>query len=375
MSESINITYDSIEFKDISDNILNSIVCDASGNLDISGGTLITQDISATEISCVNLTGNAGSVTNGVYTTDTGTVTNDMLSNNSVSFGGITLALGTTDDTPAFNLTDATDYPASSLNGTITNVQLAGSIADDKISSAETWNAKAPKSNPNFTGIISAIAIVLESDTSGPAIIAAHNVQASINNFRLINCKLHHISSNPLTWDMLEVQSVNGGPAFIKANEAKAQLDNFKLVNCVDAGLISISDDRLKHNEVDISNGLITVNKLNPKFYIKTYDIIDICGNEYSRNHNFTQNDLSNGLPANSIYESGYIAQDISNITELNHLVRGSEYDQSGNPTELGLNYTGIQPYLTKAIQELHALVLEQKQQILDLSAQVAALS
>jgi hypothetical protein len=142
------------------------------------------------------------------------------------------------------------------------------------------------------------------------------------------------------------------------------------------------SDNRLKHNEVDISNALITINKLKPQFYIKTPDVKDSCGNEYSRNHNFTTNDLSNGLPPHTYYESGYLAQDVSNVTELNHLVYESEYDESGNPTPLGLNYTGIQPYLTKAIQELHALVLQQSQlisqqgqQILDLSAQVAALS
>ena len=65
---------------------------------------------------------------------------------------------------------------------------------------------------------------------------------------------------------------------------------------------------------------------------------------------------------------------------ELNHLVSGSEYD-GGNLTPLALNYTGIQPYLTKAVQELHALLLQQSQlisqqgqQILDLSAQLAAL-
>ena len=52
--------------------------------------------------------------------------------NSSVSFGGISLALGNSDATPAFDLTDATNYPTSSLTGTITNAQLAGSIANGK---------------------------------------------------------------------------------------------------------------------------------------------------------------------------------------------------------------------------------------------------
>ena len=135
------------------------------------------------------------------------------------------------------------------------------------------------------------------------------------------------------------------------------------------------SDDRVKHNEVDISNALITINKLKPQFFIKTYNVKDSCGNEYSSNHNFTANDLSNGLPEDTFYDSGYIAQDISNIAELKHLVSGSEYDESGNPTPLALNYTGIQPYQTKAIQELSVLNDEKTAQILDLSAQVASLT
>ena len=41
-----------------------------------------------------------------------------------------------TDATPAFDLTDATNYPTSSLSGTITNAQLAGSIANAKLANS-----------------------------------------------------------------------------------------------------------------------------------------------------------------------------------------------------------------------------------------------
>ena len=60
-------------------------------------------------------------------------IANTSLTNNTVSYGGISLALGATDATPAFDLADATNYPTSSLSGTITNAQLAGSIANDKL--------------------------------------------------------------------------------------------------------------------------------------------------------------------------------------------------------------------------------------------------
>ena len=70
----------------------------------------------------------------------TGTVDNNQLTNSTVSFGGISLALGGTDATPAFNLQDATGYLTSNLVGTITNAQLAGSIVDSKLNQITSAN-------------------------------------------------------------------------------------------------------------------------------------------------------------------------------------------------------------------------------------------
>ena len=53
--------------------------------------------------------------------------------NTTISLGGLTLSLGDTDATPAFDLSDATNYPTSSLIGTISNAQLAGSIPNSKL--------------------------------------------------------------------------------------------------------------------------------------------------------------------------------------------------------------------------------------------------
>ena len=63
-------------------------------------------------------------------------VSNAKLANSTVSFGGIQLSLGGSDATPAFDLSDATNYPTSSLVGTITNAQLAGSISNDKLTNS-----------------------------------------------------------------------------------------------------------------------------------------------------------------------------------------------------------------------------------------------
>ena len=48
-----------------------------------------------------DISGNAGTVTNGVYTTDTGTVTNTMLANDSITIGTTAIALGASETTIA----------------------------------------------------------------------------------------------------------------------------------------------------------------------------------------------------------------------------------------------------------------------------------
>ena len=74
-------------------------------------------------------------ITNSMLSGSAG-ITNANLANSTINFGGVSLALGASDTTPAFDLSDATSYPTSSLTGTITNAQLAGSIANAKLSNS-----------------------------------------------------------------------------------------------------------------------------------------------------------------------------------------------------------------------------------------------
>ena len=90
----------------------------------------------------------AGTITNAQLA---GSIVNSKLSNDSVSYGGIELDLGTADATPAFNLCDATGYKTSNLAGTITNAQLAGSIANDKLAGSIA-NAKLSNSSITVCG-------------------------------------------------------------------------------------------------------------------------------------------------------------------------------------------------------------------------------
>ena len=123
--------------------------------------------------------------------------------------------------------------------------------------------------------------------------------------------------------------------------------------------LNSSSDNRLKHNEVIITNGLAIINKLQAKHYIKTIKM-------YSTNHHF---DLDpSGIPIDSsgnkleidkdyTIESGIIAQEIRNIPELKFTVRGDEEED-----RLAVDYNSIHCTHIAATQELHQLVKNQQQ-------------
>ena len=84
--------------------------------------------------------GDAEVAANGTLTIGNGVISNAKLVNESVSFGGVEVALGSSDATPAFDLQGASGYPASSLVGTITNAQLAGSISNDKLATLTDAN-------------------------------------------------------------------------------------------------------------------------------------------------------------------------------------------------------------------------------------------
>jgi hypothetical protein len=104
---------------------------EAGAALSKTGNRLDVQvDDSSIEVSSDALQVKASGITNAMLA---GSIANAKLANSSVSFGGVSLSLGGTDATPAFNLADATGYLTSSLVGTITNAQLAGSIANSKL--------------------------------------------------------------------------------------------------------------------------------------------------------------------------------------------------------------------------------------------------
>lgn len=94
------------------------------------------------------------------------------------------------------------------------------------------------------------------------------------------------------------------------------------------------SDDRLKHNEVVINNGLNVVNKLVPQLYQKT--------------KNFKVHDFSGIVNEPYIMEAGLIAQELEVLDDISFCV-----NVGTNLTPYRVNYNNIFVYGLAAIKEL----------------------
>jgi len=73
------------------------------------------------------------------------------------------------------------------------------------------------------------------------------------------------------------------------------------------------SDDRVKHNEVGITNGLTIIDQLTPKFYQKTQTMLDASYNGDLSGYAWT-------------YEAGLIAQEVLQVPDLSFVVSGGDY-------------------------------------------------
>jgi len=94
------------------------------------------------------------------------------------------------------------------------------------------------------------------------------------------------------------------------------------------------SDDRLKHNEVVINNGLNVVNKLVPQLYQKT--------------KNFKAHDFSGIVNEPYIMEAGLIAQELELLNDISYCV-----NVGSNVKPYSVNYNNIFVYGLAAIKEL----------------------
>lgn len=128
-------------------------------------------------------------------------------------------------------------------------------------------------------------------------------------------------------------------------------------------GTSNMSDDRLKHNETDILNGLKIIRQLKPQKYQKTTTMKE-------ENYNGT-------LEEPYSEEAGFIAQDVLKIDELSYCVSdGDYYDASDNLTQrpYSLDYNSVFTYAVSAIKELDTQLQSEKLKYEDLLKRVLEL-
>ena len=113
------------------------------------------------------------------------------------------------------------------------------------------------------------------------------------------------------------------------------------------------SDDRLKHNEDDVTNALVIVRKLIAQKYQKTAEIKDA--------------DFNGELTEDYIEETGFIAQEVMKIPELSYCVTDGK--TSSGKDIYYLNYTDIFVINVQAVEELDGVVTAQATRIVDLEA------
>ena len=124
------------------------------------------------------------------------------------------------------------------------------------------------------------------------------------------------------------LQLESTGSAFKGRLTASSSL---RILRAVRASRISLNSSSSMHNEVVITNGLSVINQLQPKIYDLTKEMYDAS---------------YNGTVENSRVSSGFIAQEVQQITDISYCVRDTNIrNDDGEIIEerpLAINYTEL---------------------------------
>ena len=239
----------------------------------------------------------------------------------------------------------------------------AGEVLTSNGSNNPTWSAIPP-----ITAIDN---IIIGANTPAAGSFTNLTVNGTISTM-YIKSPENQTASNPQAPGQLRLESgntVNGGNSEIRINpygiSYQANYQNFFNGTGANSCQVRIngvlrysSDDRLKHNEVDVSNALVIVRQLVAKKYEKTAEPKDA--------------NFNGELTEDYIVETGFIAQEVMKIPDLSYCV-------SSGKTGLGkdiyyLNYSDIFVVNVEAVKELDAIVTTQAMAIKDLNVVVSDL-
>ena len=164
----------------------------------------------------------------------------------------------------------------------------------------------------------------------------------NIKNDATIDCSLIFTSNNGISCENILVNNIYcSDPSLNIIGNVLISGDlsvNGAVFGIDSTGIVLSSDDRLKHNEINIVNGLEIIRKLNPQKYQKT--------------KNFKQPDFSGIVNEPYIIESGLIAQDVYKINDISYTVTvGDEIKP------YYLNYNDLFVYTIAGLKELDSFV------------------
>jgi len=168
---------------------LNSKDITGTGRVNISGiitattfsGSLATSDLS-------------GTITNSQLA---GSIANAKLTNTTVSYGGVELALGGSDATPAFNLSDATNIPAAQLTGSLPAI--SGSSLTGVVTSITAGSNITLTGGPAGSITIAAAGTIAGISTTGTSFfnqLIVSGVSTFNGKTRLLDDDEFHVGTN-----------------------------------------------------------------------------------------------------------------------------------------------------------------------------------
>jgi len=274
---SLNVTGDvsiggTLTYEDVTNIDSVGLITARTGIKVLAGGInavgVVTANSFDGSLATTNLT---GTITNAQLA---GSIANDKLANSTVSYGGVSLALGETDATPAFNLTDATNYPFTSLTGITTTIlgdatpKLGGdlngngkSIFNVGIITATTFSGDISGVGATFTSITGTLITAAQTNITSVGTLGALTVSGDINaNGNIVGDNATNISG---------INSVTATTYFG---------DGTKLIGVSTAGISTDGTTTLKNLEVTGVSTTATLNVSGVSTFvgIATFQSVDI---------------------------------------------------------------------------------------------------
>ena len=333
-----------------------------------------------------------------------GDVTNNLLANSSFTLGGVNINLGDTDNTPAFDLTDATNYPTSSLTGTIdlTN-QVAGilPVANGGTSWQTKTNGLRYDSNIGI-GIdpTSTVGLHCKQDGSNfvfegtnvnkDSIIELRNSSGNTTAWKLQNdavnapadsFRIMYYNGNALRIDN-STRNVNIGSSYNNTNPYKLNVEgtvntegkftttdicaNDISANAMDLNNLNV--DGIILNNVDINSTFQTISHVS----IISQEIVDLSGytsSELSREISDLSSETVRDITDLSSYTSSELSREISDLSS--ETVRDVTDLSSYTSSELSREISDLSSETVRDITDLSSCTSsELSREISDLSSE-----